>query len=208
MKFRVLLLTVILVLAVAVAASAQQGPAGPRPGQPVLGPRIIQQLGLSQDQVQQIRAIVEKYHQDVTAVLKGTGTKEEKGPQLKDLRTKAAAAINAVLTADQQAKAQKMRLIDILLAPRQARAELGFIALVWKLDLTADQKTTIKGILQPAEAAAKAIREDNTLKPRDKAQKLAQLRQDTNQKVLAVLTPDQQAKLKDMMKNAQQGQAK
>lgn len=205
MKFRVLLLTAILLFAIAAIAFAQPAEA-PRANQQVLGPRIIQQLGLSQDQVTQIRGIVQKYHQDVAAELKSTDTKEAKEAKVKELRTAAAAAINAVLTPDQQTKAHQMKLVDILLAPRQVRAELGLIALVWKLDLTADQKTAIKGILQPAEAAAKAIRQDSTLKPREKQQKLAQLRQDTNQKVFAVLTPEQQTKLRDMMKN--EGQPK
>lgn len=201
MKIRVLVLSVILILAIAVAASAQPAPGATAPNQPVIAKKVIQQLGLNREQVQKIHAIVLKYRQDVSAVLKSNASKDEKEAQIKDLRVKAAAAINAVLTPEQKVKAQKMRLIEVLLAPRPVRAEAKLLAMVWKLDLSDAQKTTIKGIVTEFEAAAKAIRADTSLQPAEKSKKLAELRKAMNQKVFAALTPAQQAKLKEMMKN-------
>lgn len=198
MKLRAVLPLLVLLAAFSVAALAEQ-PA-PAEKQQGAGQKIIRKMGLSKDQAKQIHAIVQKYRQDVAAVLKSGAQKAEKEAKVKELRTKAGAAIMALLTPEQQAKATKMRLVEVLLAPRPVQREIGFLALVWKLDLTANQKTTIKGIVADSRAAAKAIQQDTSLQPREKTQKLAALRKATNEKILALLTPEQKAKLQEMIK--------
>ncbi len=200
MRFRIALLAVLLLAAFAVVAIAQQPPSTARRQPPVRG-EAAGELSLSKNQLQKIRAIVQKYRQDVAAVQKSKATTEQKAAQVKSLRAKASSAIMAVLTPEQRAKAQKSGYVDRLLAPRAAKKRPGILALVWKLDLTAAQKTSIKLIVEKSEAAAKTIQRDTSLKPADKSRKLAALRKGTNEKILAVLTPQQRAKLQEMMRS-------
>lgn len=205
MKLRILLLVSVLILAVSVAAFAQNAPRqGQQQAHPILA-KIARELALTKDQAQQIRDIVTKFHQDAAAIFNSSASDDDKKAQIKDLRAKAGDAIMAVLNADQQAKATKMRAVDMLLAPPGARAEMGLMALLSKLDLSADQKTTIKGIIAATEAAGKAIREDTSLDRAAKQAKLQQLWKDNNAKIMAVLTPEQQKKLRQMMQNRKPG---
>ena len=214
MKLRLLTITLLLLVAVAASAYAENAA---RPGQgqgqgqgrEVIG-RIIKQLGLSQDQVKQIRTIVTKYREDAQVIFKSGATPDEKKTQIKDLREKAGTAITAVLTPDQQAKATKMHLVELLLAPpRAARAAAGLMLALSKVGLSDQQKTTIKGIMEETKAAAKAIQDDTSLDRAAKQAKMMQLRKDNLGKIMAVLTPEQQQKLKDILaKERQMGKGK
>lgn len=205
MKLRLLTITLLLLVAVTASAYAESAP---RPAQsqarPVMA-RIVKQLGLSKDQVQQIKAIVAKYRQDAQGVLKSGATDADKKTQIKNLRDKAGTAITALLTTDQQAKAAKIRLIDLLLAPpKMARAVGGIMFALSKVGLSDQQKSTVKGIMEETRAAAKAIQGDTSLDKAARQAKLAQLRKDSNAKIMAVLTPEQQKKLKDILAKERQ----
>lgn len=209
MKLRLLTITLLLLVAAAASAYAQNAPGAQ--GQPgPIAARVIKQLGLSQDQVKQIRAIVTKFHQDVGTIMKSSATPDDKKAQIKDLHGKAGDAIMALLSADQQAKATKMHLVGLLLAPpRVARAAAGLMFALSKVGLSDQQKTTIEGIVADTRAAGKAIRDDTSLDKAAKQAKLTQLWKDNNAKVMAVLTPDQQKKLKAILaKERQMGKGK
>jgi Spy/CpxP family protein refolding chaperone len=209
MKLRLLTITLLLLVAVAALAYAQNAP-GPARGQghPVMA-RIVKQLGLSQDQVNQIQAIVTKFHQDAQAIFKSGATDADKQAQIKALRDTAGAAITAVLTPDQQAKAAKMHLVELLLAPpRVARAVGGLMFALSKVGLSDQQKSTIKGLMDATKAAAKAIQDDTSLDQATKRAKMTQLWKDNNGKVMAVLTPEQQQKLKEILAKERQGRGR
>ncbi len=148
--------------------------------------------------MQQIRTIVQKYHSDVKAVLQSSSAAADKKSQVSDLKTKAAADINAVLTPDQQTKAQQSGIIAKILNIRAAIAR-GIKEALSQLDLTADQKTQIKAIFQDDEAQAKAVRQDTTLTADAKQAKIAAIWKATREKVMAVLTPAQQQQLQQIM---------
>jgi periplasmic protein CpxP/Spy len=67
-----------------------------------------------------------------------------------------------------------------------------------KLNLTEDQQTKLKPILEDESTQMKALHEDTSLAPKDKRAKMKELRESSTEKINAVLTPDQQAKWKQM----------
>jgi periplasmic protein CpxP/Spy len=67
-----------------------------------------------------------------------------------------------------------------------------------KLSLTDDQKATLKPILQDQMQQMKAVREDSSLSQEQKRTKLKSIHEALHDQINAVLTPDQQAKFKQM----------
>jgi len=66
-----------------------------------------------------------------------------------------------------------------------------------RLDLTADQQTKIKAILDDEMTATQVARKDASLKGKAKRDKLMEIRKSHNDQILAVLTPEQKAKFKE-----------
>lgn len=188
----------ILVVAMLASACLAQAPASDKPA----GARLtgLKALDLTKDQAQQIRGIVQRYRAEVAVVMKGQGTPQEKRLQIRPVRAKAAEAIAAVLTPDQLAKAREKRVIQRLLS-RATLRQVGLMALVRRLDLADDQKTQVKAIFAESQAKAKAIRADSSLSAEQKKTARTELRKATHDQVMAVLTPEQQEKLKQMMQN-------
>ena len=199
MKTLVLIISLLLLVALAASAYAQPADSGPQAqARPIIA-KIVKALGLTSEQTSQIRDIVVKLHQDAAAVIKSDASEDEKRTQVKGLRAKAADAITALLTPEQQAKAKKMRLVEMLMAPRRAAARMGIMFALSKLDLSDQQKASIKTAVEESKAAAKAIKDDTSLDQAAKKAKFMELRKATNAKVMAVLTPEQKKKLKEIL---------
>ena len=71
--------------------------------------------------------------------------------------------------------------------------------LTTELNLTADQQTKIKPILEDARTQMQANRQDTSLAQQDKMAKNKELRDTENTQINAVLTPDQQTKYAAMV---------
>jgi len=67
-----------------------------------------------------------------------------------------------------------------------------------KLNLTDEQRTKLKPILQDQANQLKAVRDDTSLSPDQKTAKMKAIHASFHDQVNAVLTPEQQAKLKEM----------
>jgi hypothetical protein len=67
-----------------------------------------------------------------------------------------------------------------------------------KLNLTDDQQAKLKPILEDQSKQMKAIHDDASLVPADKQAKMKEAHDSSIEKINAVLTPDQQAKWKQM----------
>ena len=67
-----------------------------------------------------------------------------------------------------------------------------------ELNLTADQQSKIEAIHQQAREALKALHDDTTLSEDQKHAKMKELRKSTEDQVHALLTPEQQAKAKEL----------
>ena len=67
-----------------------------------------------------------------------------------------------------------------------------------KLNLTEDQKTKLKPILQDQMQQMKAVREDSSLSQEQRRAKVKSIHESLHDQINAVLTPEQQAKFKQM----------
>jgi periplasmic protein CpxP/Spy len=67
-----------------------------------------------------------------------------------------------------------------------------------KLNLTEDQQAKLKPILEDQSKQMKALHGDASLAPAEKQAKMKELHEASTEKINAVLTPDQQAKWKQM----------
>ena len=203
MKLRTPTLAAILLLAFVTVAFAGNAAVEPQGKARAIAGRMVKQLGLTKNQVQQIRDIAKNYRQDAGPILKSGATPDQKKAQIKELRGKSGDAIMALLNADQKAKAEKMHLVGLLLEPR-ARVRAGLMAMLAKLGLSEEQKTSIKGIMEEAKPAAKAIRDNTSMDKAAKKAQFVQLRKSTKTKIMAVLTLEQRNQLKKMLAGAKQ----
>ena len=69
-----------------------------------------------------------------------------------------------------------------------------------KLTLTDDQKDQLKPLIADRQQKLQALRADTTMRPRDRMKKAEAIEQDSDKKMNAVLTPDQQKKYADLEK--------
>jgi Spy/CpxP family protein refolding chaperone len=76
--------------------------------------------------------------------------------------------------------------------------ERGFDRMAQQLNLTDQQKTQIQGLFQTQRQQAHSIRQDTSLSPQQKQDKLKQLRESTHQQMQSVLTPEQQQKFQQL----------
>lgn len=68
-----------------------------------------------------------------------------------------------------------------------------------RLNLTADQQAQLRPILEDRASQADAIRNDASLQKKDKRDKMRSLRDDSTQKIEALLTPEQKQNYDSMM---------
>ncbi|MDH7602036.1 MAG: hypothetical protein QHI38_07800 [Armatimonadota bacterium] len=193
----------IALLMAVVAASAFSQTPSPPPGP---GPRqagnaaVFKELGLSQEQSQKIAAIVRKYRQDVGSIVRSSIPDAEKQKKIASLKSKAAAEISNVLTPAQRQKAKEKNLIERLLS-RVPGEHARFAALLEQLNLTADQKTKVKAILDDLQAKTASIMSNTSLTRDQKRAKIAEARQQAMDKIKSLLTADQKKKLDELLKS-------
>lgn len=73
-----------------------------------------------------------------------------------------------------------------------------------QLNLTGDQKTKIKPILQDEGKQAQSVRNDTSLSRQDRFAKMQEIRKNTFGQIRPILTSDQQAKLDNMLQQQEQ----
>jgi Spy/CpxP family protein refolding chaperone len=71
-----------------------------------------------------------------------------------------------------------------------------------KLNLTDDQKTKLRPIMQDEAQQLRAVHDDTSLSPEQKSAKMKAIRETFHKQINTVLTPEQQAKLKQMQQEA------
>jgi Spy/CpxP family protein refolding chaperone len=71
----------------------------------------------------------------------------------------------------------------------------GFDGMAQQLNLSDQQKTQFQSLMQNQRQQAQALRNDASLTPEQKRDKLKQLRQSNHQQMMGILTPEQQQKL-------------
>jgi protein CpxP len=80
--------------------------------------------------------------------------------------------------------------------PPSADKRLGM--LTKQLNLTADQQSKVKPILEDQQKQFEALRQDSSVSPQDRHSKMAELQQSTSTQIRSVLTEDQQKRFDEM----------
>jgi periplasmic protein CpxP/Spy len=89
-------------------------------------------------------------------------------------------------------------------ADTQAKVQARLQSLSSELNLTDEQKTQLKPILQDEAQQLKALHDDSSLSPDQKKAKVAEIRQSHKSQMSSILTPEQQKKLDSMKQGIQE----
>jgi len=199
LKRRVIASTILMIFVLAAFAIAQTGRECKRKKSAYKGAAIAQQLGLSQEQKEQIKSILRQYRADIKSVLQSSDAREQKIEKIKALKDKTASAIDALLTPEQRENARQIGLTERLLHLRNHnRGKMLWV--LKKLNLTQDQKESVKAIIRDAGTQIKAIKENPSLTPEAKRAKFVEIRNDSFEKIKSLLTPEQLRKLEELRK--------
>lgn len=69
-----------------------------------------------------------------------------------------------------------------------------------QLSLTPDQTTKVKDILTAGRAEMKVMRDDTTMSPSDRREKMMKMMKNENEQIKAILTSDQKVKFEEVEK--------
>ena len=154
-------------------------------------------LNLTADQKTKLKSVHESVRQQIEALRNDpTLSADDKRAKIRSLRESTRQQFQAVLTPEQQQLLQngrRNRREGRAFGPGFGRSG-GPLA---GLGLTTDQRTQIETIHKSTKDQVSAIRNDATLSTEQKEAKLKSLRQSSHQQVSAILTPEQQQKLRE-----------
>ena len=200
------------IIGLGAAAAAGDGAAGDAPASSVPGGHarwaaafhrakmgvVADRLGLTADQRAKLKDIRTRTASSVQAIRANSAlTAEQKQAQVAAARQGAKAQMKAVLTDEQLGK-----LAFIRSHPRQLnelttrRVKMGMAAN--RLGLSPDQRAKIRDITQKTAAAVKPVRQDPSLTPAAKREKVRQLVDASRTEIRGVLTAEQQVRLEHM----------
>ena len=150
-------------------------------------------LNLSADQESKLKALHASERQQIEAVQNDTAlSADDKRAKIRSIRESLRSQYEAVLTPEQQQLLQNRGK-----GPRGFGENGGRRGPFADLGLTPEQQTQIDTINKSTRDQASAIRNDTTLSSDQKETKLRSLMQSSHQQVSALLTPEQQQKLRD-----------
>lgn len=192
-------------LAVLTAAGLFIGSGGPVAAGPQKAPAKVtapkpagtNPMNLSAAQTKKLEAIQKKYQPQVQSLLNSKITDAEKQKRFMALSQKIEKEVDAILTPQQRQQknklqAQALQQQKAVQAQMQKQAQRE--AAVYK-SLTPAQKKKIDAINQDTRTRATAIQNDKKLTQQQKNDKLRAMITELQKKRLAVLTPQQRAKL-------------
>ena len=167
------------------------------------GEHIAKELGLTDDQKAQMKALGEEQKAAADAVRADASlTDDLKKQKVKQIRQDFKAKRESLLTPDQKKKADEMRanFEEHRAGDRQGRGAGGPPGerMSKELGLSAEQQTQMQAIGQEQRVAADAVRADASLTPEQKKEKMTQLWQEFKAKRQALLTPEQRTKAESM----------
>ena len=187
-------------------AHRNRGPAAQRPARDFLQ-ELSEKLNLTDEQKAAIKPILATEANEIKAVHQdGSLSTEQKQAKIKEIRDNSREKINALLTPEQQKKFAEMK--GEAGSRMRERFQNWLTVLAEKLNLTDEQKTAIKPILVTEVNDITAVMQDNALSKEQKQTKIADIREASDKKINALLTPEQQAKWAQLKENAKQGRNK
>lgn len=191
----IFLASTLLTAALGVAQTAPAAPQGPRHAR-AGHDRVFQQLNLTADQKTQFQQLMQDQRTQMKALRANNSlTPEQRQQQIKALREANHQKMMALLTPDQQAQFKQLR--------QQRRGDMkaggGHRARgLEALNLTQQQKEQIKPIFQSTRQQMQALRNDTSLTPEQRHQKLQEIRQNQQAQLKSILTPEQIEQLQQM----------
>jgi Spy/CpxP family protein refolding chaperone len=169
--------------------------------------QLSEKLNLTDEQKAAIKPILATEANEIKAVHQdGTLSTEQKAAKVKEIRDSSREKINALLTPEQQKKFAEMK--EQAAGRMHEAFQNRMTALAEKLNLTAEQKTAIKPIMAAEANDIKAVGQDTSLSKEQKQTKIAGIRETSDKKINALLTPEQQAKWAQLKENAKKERAK
>jgi hypothetical protein len=192
--WRVVTLSVVLAagsgVLVAQAAKAVQEKFVPRAFVAQMASVAQHELNLTSDQKTKVKAILQD------AIPRGIAIHDDmqldaatKRTRLQQLHDETKARVDALLNADQREKLGHWR------ETAEKRARQAFAQVGDKLNLSEEQRTKIKPIVEDGFAQARALKDDMNLTVAQKFARLGQIRKETRSRVDGVLTREQRTQL-------------
>ncbi len=190
------------------AANAQQGNKQDRKEKRNGFEMALKGADLSADQQNKVKTINENYRKQMADLRTQNLSADQTKVKRQALQQQHVADIQAVLTAEQKAKMldQKNKNgADYKWDNKDERAKKGMKKGsgnnrnqdMKDLNLSADQQARIKTIREGYKAKILAVRNDGTLSEEARKEKVKSLMQAQQMEVKAILTPDQQSKIKE-----------
>ena len=162
--------------------------------------QLSEKLNLTEEQKTAIKPILAAEANDIKAVHQDTSlSTEQKTAKVKEIREAGREKINALLTPEQQKKFAEMKEQAV---QRREAFQNRMTALAAKLNLTEEQKTAIEPIMKAEAGDIKTVEQDKTLSKEQKQAKIISIREESDKKINALLTPEQQAKWAQLKENA------
>ncbi len=158
---------------------------------------------LNDEQKKQAQTINKTYHEKVEKLKNNDKiTMGEYKKQMAGLQKDRKSQMNALLTTEQKNKiAEAKKRGD---ENRQVHAAAQLERMKIRLELKDEQVTKVKNVHEQMAAKAKALRENDQLTMEDKKAKMKQLGKDRKDAINAILTPEQQEKMKHTGKRTQE----
>ena len=164
---------------------------------------LSEKLNLTDEQKAAIKPILVTEANEIKAVHQDSSiSDEQKQAKVKEIRDSSREKINALLTPEQQKKFAEMKGQAGSRMREEFQNRLAMIA--EKLNLTDEQKTAIKPIMVTEVNDITAVMQDNSLSKEQKQTKISGIREASDTKINALLTPEQQAKWAKLKENAKQ----
>jgi Spy/CpxP family protein refolding chaperone len=181
------------------AVLAQEG-LGHGPG----GPGFGKELNLTADQQAKMKQIREQNMASMKAIRDDQSlTPEQRQQKMQALHESMKTQMEAILTPEQQKKMAQMPEHQGRMGGPMLNGNPQRVAK--ELNLTADQQTKIKSIMQSSNQQMRTIEQNQSLSQQDKRAQINQLRDSTKTQISALLTPDQQQKFAQMHKGGPGG---
>jgi Spy/CpxP family protein refolding chaperone len=185
-------------MAMAQTAPAQRGPRGAG------AERGFQQLNLSADQQSQVKQLMQ-YQRTQMQALRGNSslTPEQRKDQVRQLRESNHQKMMALLSPEQQAQFKQLRQQrrGRVAAFQSGRRFQGMQA----LNLTEQQKDQMKPVFESSRQQMRALRQDTSLTPDQRREKIKQIRENQRAQLNTILTPEQQQQLQQMHQHRRRG---
>lgn len=122
--------------------------------------------------------------------------------QAQDAQQKAQDAQHTAQDAQSQAQDAQQQASDAMNTAQQSSVDSRLQAISDKLNLSDDQKTKLKPILQDESSQLKALKSDTSMSSEQKMDKAKEIRASHKSQIDAILTPDQQQKWQQMKDQA------